>query len=59
VAREVGDHFGVEFTVPAGDLARRRVTAWFGDESIDEVVRGVCMVVGASCEIGEDVVTVR
>lgn len=59
VAREVGANFGVTFEAPPGELAQRRVTAWFGEESLEEVVRGVCMVVGARCEVGNDGVIVR
>lgn len=59
VAREVGDHFGVEFDVPTGDLPNRRVTAWFGDESLEEVVSGLCMVVGAQCRLDQGLVVVR
>jgi transmembrane sensor len=58
-AREVADHFGVEFSLPTGDLAERRITAWFGDESLGEAVSGLCMVAGAECDLDAGRVTVR
>jgi transmembrane sensor len=58
-AREVADHFGVEFSLPTGDLAERRITAWFGDESLGEVVSGLCMVAGAECDLDAGRVIVR
>jgi transmembrane sensor len=59
VAREVGDHFGVEFDLPEGEVSDRRVTAWFGDEPLEEVVSGLCMVVGARCRMERGRVVVR
>jgi transmembrane sensor len=59
VAREVGEHFGVEFEVPTGDLPGRHVTAWFEDEPLEEVVSGLCMVVGAECRLESGRVVVR
>lgn len=59
VAREVGDHFGVEFDLPTGEISARRVTAWFGDEPLEEVVSGLCMVVGVQCRLDQGRVVVR
>ena len=58
VAEEVSAHFGV--TVGLGDpaLTARTVTAWFGDESLDEVVESICLLVQAECEIGADGVSI-
>jgi len=59
VAREVAEHFDVTFDVPPGEMSRRRVTAWFEDEPVEAVVRGVCMVVGAQCRVDHGRVLVR
>ncbi len=40
-------------------LARRTVTAWFEDESFEEVVTTVCQVIGAACTIGDTVEVTR
>jgi len=50
VAEEIGRHFGRSVSVDEG-LRAVRVTAWFGDEGVDEVVSGVCLVAGASCDV--------
>jgi transmembrane sensor len=55
VAEEVGTHFDIPFVVEDSVLAGRSVTAWFGDESLQDVVSTVCRVVGAQCTIGETV----
>ncbi|MEQ8329697.1 MAG: FecR domain-containing protein [Longimicrobiales bacterium] len=55
VAEEVGRHFGRPVVVDDPALAGRRVTAWFGDEPLEEVVASVCLVVGATrCEVGAE-----
>jgi ferric-dicitrate binding protein FerR (iron transport regulator) len=59
VAEEIATHFRVSFSVLPHELANRRVTAWFGEESLGEVIQGVCMVVGARCEVEGDEVRVR
>ena len=56
VAGEVARHFGVTVTV-APELEERRITAWFEDETVDEVTAAVCVVVGARCAVGEGTVT--
>lgn len=58
VAEEVGRHFGLPVRITDEEIGRRRITAWFGDESLDEVVSGVCIVVGARCEVGTTEVTI-
>ncbi len=50
VAGEIGRHFGRPVEVDS-TVARRRVTAWFEDESLDEVVSAVCLVAGVKCEV--------
>lgn len=55
VASELGRHFGRAVDV-APALERRRVTAWFGDESLEEVVSAVCLVVAARCRVSDTTV---
>ncbi len=55
VAEEVSAYFGIPFAVEDSVLARRSVTAWFGNEPLEDVVNTVCRVVGAQCTIGETV----
>jgi transmembrane sensor len=55
VMGEVSEHFGMPVGIRDSVLAQRSVTAWFGDESLEEVVNTVCQVVGARCAIGDTV----
>jgi transmembrane sensor len=55
VAEEVSVYFDVPFAVEDSVLAQRSVTAWFGNEPLEDVVSTVCRVVGAQCTIGETV----
>ncbi|MFC1660949.1 FecR family protein [Gemmatimonadota bacterium] len=58
VAEELSRHFGRAVTIVDEALKPIRITAWFEDESIEEVVSAVCLVVGAVCEVGESEVTI-
>ncbi len=58
VAEEIGRRFGRPVEVDPA-IASRRVTAWFEDESLDEVVSAVCLVAGASCEVGQAAVRMK
>ena len=51
VVEEVSGHFGVTVALDDPALTRRTVTAWFGDETLDEVVESICLLVQAECEI--------
>jgi ferric-dicitrate binding protein FerR (iron transport regulator) len=59
VLDEVSVHFNVSVELRDTVLANRSVTAWFGDEPLDDVVTTVCQVVGASCTFGDTVVVNR
>jgi len=59
VLREVGAHFGRPVAIGDSALARRTVTAWFENEPLDVVVSTVCLVVGASCVVGDTVEVTR
>ena len=51
VLEEVADHFGVDIDLNDPALTTRTVTAWFGDETLDEVVESICLLVQAECDI--------
>ena len=51
VVEEISAHFGVTIQLDDPALSRRTVTAWFGDETLDEVVESVCLLVQADCEV--------
>jgi transmembrane sensor len=53
VAEELSRHFGRDVTISDEELGQLRITAWFEDESIEEVVSAVCLVAGAVCEVSE------
>lgn len=58
VAAELGRHFGREVTVTDAQLGQIRITAWFEDEPMEEVVSAVCMVAGVPCQVTEIRVTI-
>ena len=51
VLEEVSAHFGVTIGLDDPALTTRTVTAWFGDETLDEVVESICLLVQAECDI--------
>lgn len=59
VAAEISRHFGIPFSIPDTIATGRSVTAWFGDEPLEEVVSTVCQVVGARCVVGDTVEVVQ
>ncbi len=59
VAEELSRHFGREVTIMDEAVGQLRITAWFEDESIEEVISAVCLVAGVSCEMSESEVTIR
>ncbi len=50
VVAELQRRFGVPVSLADPSLAGRRITAWFGDDSLDEVAEAICLVAGVSCE---------
>lgn len=58
VAAELSRHFGVAVTVADPVAGERRITAWFGDEPLDEVMSAVCLVAGTPCSVQGDSVVV-
>ena len=51
VLEEVSAHFGVTIALDDPALTTRTLTAWFGDETLDEVVESICLLVQAECDI--------
>lgn len=56
VTRKLEERYGIHATIADSALAERTVTAWFVDQSAEEIVRLVCRVVNAQCTVqGGDV----
>jgi transmembrane sensor len=53
VVKEVGAFFDRPIILRNAQLSKTRVTAWFEDQSFEEVVTTVCAVVGADCRLGD------
>jgi ferric-dicitrate binding protein FerR (iron transport regulator) len=49
VAQEVSRHYGRALKVTDSELANRRVTAWFQDETFEAVTESLCLVTEALC----------
>jgi ferric-dicitrate binding protein FerR (iron transport regulator) len=58
VAREVRDRYALRVEVADSALARRKVTAWFTDESAEQVLAVVCRVAAVPCAFTDSVVTI-
>lgn len=56
VARELQRQFGVPVSVADSAVGSRRVTAWFDQESLDQVLDAVCLVAAVSCRRSPEVV---
>jgi transmembrane sensor len=54
VADELRSRFGVTIEIRQPELAQQTVTAAFSDQSLEEVVKVVCGVVNAICEVGPE-----
>jgi ferric-dicitrate binding protein FerR (iron transport regulator) len=52
VAEELSRHFGRKVTLAHEALGQLRITAWFEEEPLEEVVSAVCLVAGVECEVG-------
>lgn len=57
VAGQLQRHFGRDVRV-TDELAERRVTAWFQDESLEEVAAAVCLIVAARCQVSDTTVRI-
>jgi transmembrane sensor len=58
VAREVERRFGREVRLADPSLATRRVTAWFGEETLEEVMEAICTVTAVSCRVASESVVI-
>lgn len=58
VAEELSRYFRRDVTVVGDTIRELRITAWFEDESMEEVVSAVCVVAAVPCEVGETEVTI-
>ena len=59
VARELQLQLGIEIEIVDAGIADRTVTAWFGEEDRDEVVRVICRTADLHCEQVGEVVQMR
>jgi transmembrane sensor len=57
VAHEIEQAYGVTVRIADTTLAQQTITNWFSDRPLDEVVRVVCAVVAAECEVQGNAVT--
>lgn len=51
VARELEREFGVPIEISDSGVARRKVTAWFTDEGLDEVLTAICRATNTQCAL--------
>lgn len=49
IASELERRYGVQVEIGDADLAERTVSAWFTDQSLDEIVAILCRITDASC----------
>lgn len=59
VAAEIERRFQVRVYLPDHRLAQSTVSAWFTDQSLEEVVTVVCRTVAAHCSIRDSVVSIE
>jgi transmembrane sensor len=53
VVKEVGAFFDRPIILRNAQLSKMRVTAWFEDQSFEEVLTTICAVVGVDCRFGD------
>ncbi len=53
VVREISAYFDRPIVVRNAELSGTRVTAWFEDQSFEEVLSIICAVLGVECSIGD------
>ena len=57
VAQELGRQFGRRLVIVDEALGRRRVTAWFDEESFEEILSSICLITDARCAVQSAQVT--
>lgn len=58
VAKDVSQRYGRHVDVIDQELARRTITASFGDEPFEDVVTVICRIVQATCMLEDSIVTI-
>jgi ferric-dicitrate binding protein FerR (iron transport regulator) len=58
-ARDIEHQYGVRIEITDSTLARRTVTTWFSDWSLEDVLAVVCSIAEAHCSTTDDVVTIE
>jgi transmembrane sensor len=58
VAAELHQHFGRRVFLADESLGELRITAWFEDETMEEVASAICLVAGVPCEVSNDQVAI-
>lgn len=58
-AREIMRHYPVRIVVTDSAVAKRTITAWFSDWSLEDVMTVVCTVAEARCSTEGDVITIE
>lgn len=59
VAGEIEDRYGIRVEVAGGEVGDRTVTAWFSDQSVEEVLMVICRIADARCSISGSLATIR
>lgn len=52
--RDIEHRYGVRFEITDSAIARRTVTAWFSDWSLEDVLTVICAIAEARCSTSED-----
>jgi len=58
-ALELEHHYGLRVELVDSVLAKRTVSAWFSDSSLEDVLTVVCRIVEARCSIGKNSIVMR
>jgi transmembrane sensor len=56
VAEEIEHRFGMRIEITDSMLSARTVTGWFGDQSPQDLIQGICAAVAATCSIEQNAV---
>jgi len=59
VAQEVGWYFERSITIADSVLAKREITAWFEQETFEDIMGTVCLIAGAECEFQPSGLTIK
>lgn len=59
VARELEQHYDIRVRVVDEGVAQRTVTAWFTDESVEDVLMMICRVADVHCSLSDGLATIE